>query len=108
MKEGAKQLHEKFFRCSGERELALNTMIEKLISRGWVVPSRSDWTSEAFVMPKPNNAKGEKQWRLVLDYRYLNSQTKDDPFPLPLIEEMITRQSMNRIYLLFDLYDGFH
>jgi hypothetical protein len=54
-------------------------MIEKLISRGWIVPSKSEWTSQAFVVPKPLGADGIKKWRLVLDYRYLNSQTKDLP-----------------------------
>lgn len=108
LKEGAKPLHKKFFRCSGEREEALNAMIEKLISRGWIVPSKSEWTSQAFVVPKPPDSTGKKQWRLVLDYRYLNSQTKDDPFPLPLIEDLITKQSKNRIWSIFDLEDGFH
>ena len=86
LKEGAKPMHKKFFRCSGEREIALKAMIEKFISRGWVIPSKSEWTSQAFVVPKPADKAGNKQWRLVLDYRYLNSQTKDDPYPLPLIE----------------------
>jgi len=36
-------------------------MIDKLIDRGWIVPSKSEWTSQAFVVPKPPNAKGEKQ-----------------------------------------------
>ena len=65
-----------------EREVALNLLIEKLISRGWIVPSKSEWTSQAFLVPKPPDATGIKQWRLVLDYRYLNSQTKDDPFQI--------------------------
>ena len=108
LKEGAKPMHKKFFRCSGEREEALKEMIAKLISRGWIVPSKSEWTSQAFVVPKPPDATGKKRWRLVLDYRYLNSQTKDDPFPLPLIEDLITRQSMNRLWSIFDLEDGFH
>ena len=108
LKEGAKPMHKKFFRCSGEREEALNKMIQKLISRGWIVPSKSEWTSQAFVVPKPADASGNKQWRLVLDYRYLNSQTKDDPFPLPLIEDLITKQSLNRMWSIFDLEDGFH
>ena len=108
LKEGAKPLHKKFFRCSGEREDALKAMIEKFISRGWIVPSKSEWTSQAFVVPKPSSVIGQKQWRLVLDYRYLNSQTKDDPFPLPLIEDLITKQSVNRIWSIFDLEDGFH
>ena len=81
LKEGAKPSHKKFFRFSGGREEALNKLIEKLIDRGWIVPSKSEWTSQAFVVPKPPNAKPKKQWRLVLDYRYLNSQKKDDPFP---------------------------
>ena len=62
----------------------------------------------SFCGSKPANAKGGKQWRLVLDYRYLNSQTKDDPFPLSLIENLITKQSLNRIWSIFDLEDGFH
>ena len=83
-------------------------MIAKFIDRGWVVPSKSEWTSQAFVLPKPATKNGEKQWCLVLDYRYLNSQTKDDPFPLPLIEDLITKQSANRLWSIFDLEDGFH
>ena len=76
LKEGAKPMHKKFFRCSGEREEALNKLIQKLIARGWIVPSKSEWTSQAFVVPKPADAAGNKQWRLDLDYRYLNSQKK--------------------------------
>jgi hypothetical protein len=108
LKEGAKPMHKKFFRCSGEERRHLNALIKKLISRGWIVPSKSEWTSQAFVVPKPADAAGNKQWRLVLDYRYLNSQTKDDPFPLPLIEDLISKQSLNRLWSIFDLEDGFH
>jgi transposase InsO family protein len=108
LKEGAKPMHRKFFRCSGEREIALNEMIEKLIERKWIIPSKSEWTSQAFVVPKPPDPSGQKKWRLVLDYRYLNSQTKDDPFPLPLIEDLITKQADNRLWSIFDLEDGFH
>ena len=38
----------------------------------------------------------------------LNSQTKDDPFPLPLIENLIGKQAENRLWSIFDLEDGFH
>ena len=50
----------------------------------------------------------EKQWRMVVDYRYLNSQTRDDPFPLPLIQHLILKQLPNRIWSIFDLRYGFH
>ena len=83
-------------------------MIEKLISRGWVIPSKSEWTSQAFVVPKPTDKNAPKAWRPALDYRYLKSQTKDDPFPLPLIEDLVTKQANNRLLSIFDLEDGFH
>ena len=34
----------------------------------------------------------------MIDYRYLNSQTTDDSFPLPVIEDLITSQALNNIW----------
>ena len=68
----------------------MEAFIEKLIKKKWILPSHSDWAAQAFLVLKPIDARMllEKQWRTVLDYRYLNTQTKDDPFPLPLIEDL--------------------
>ena len=60
------------------------------------------------MVPKPPTPEGKKQWRMVVDYRYLNSQTKDDAFPLPLIENLIGKQVEHRLWSIFDLEDGFH
>ena len=38
----------------------------------------------------------------------MNSQTKDDPFLLALIENLIGKQAENRLWSIFDLEDGFH
>ena len=85
LKDGAKPLKKRFFRSNSEREIALNTLIQKLITNGWIEPSKSEWAAQAFLVPKPPSSDGTKQWRLVVDYRYLNSQSKDYPYPLPLI-----------------------
>ena len=98
----------KAFRKLGEREVALREIISKYLQRGWIRPSKSEWASQPFVVPKPASADGKKQWRMVVDYRYLNTQTKDDPFPLPLIENLIGKQAENRIRSIFDLEVGFH
>ena len=109
LKPDAKPAKKKFFRCSQEREDAMTMFIAKLTSRGWIVPSQSEWAAQAFLVPKPADpTKKEKQWRLVVDYRYLNSQTKDDPFPLPLIEDLVYKQARNSLWTIFDLEDGFH
>ena len=96
LKENARPLARKPFRL-GDREGPLREFITKFLERGWIQPSRSEWAAQAFIVPKPALADGTKQWRLVIDYRYLNGQTKDDAFPLPLIESLISRQSENRL-----------
>ena len=44
----------------------------------------------------------------MIDYRYLNCQSRDNSFPLPLIENLIGYQAENRIWSILDLEDGFH
>ena len=106
--DGARPMARKPFRMPGERESALKIIVDKYISRGWIRPSKSEWAAQAFVVPKPTSPDGTKQWKMVVDYRYLNTQTRDDPFPLPLIENLIGRQADNRLWSIFDLEDGFH
>ena len=62
-----------------------------------------DWVSRAFLVSKPNG-----KWRLVIDYRWLNSQLEGYNFPLPVIEDQIAKQRGRFIFTLVDLEDGFH
>ena len=45
---------------------------------------------------------------MVVDYRYVNTVTKDFPYPLPLIEDLICKEAHNRLWSIFDLESGFH
>ena len=54
-------------------------------------------------MPKPGG-----KWRLVIDYRYLNSQIDGEQYPLPVIDDIYLKQAENVIWSIFDLEDGFH
>ena len=64
----------------------------------------------AFVVPKPVDALLPliKKWRMVVDYRWLNSQCLADPYPLPLIDDILSKQSEHCIWTVFDFEDGFH
>lgn len=90
-------MHREFFCCSGEREIALNEMSEKLTERKWSNPSKSEWTSQAFVVPKALRPICQKKWRPALDYQVLNPQIKDGPFLSPLIELLRTSLPNKRI-----------
>ena len=77
--------------------------MDQFLKKGWIQPSHSPWVSRGFLVPKPNG-----KWRLVIDYRYVNTQLQGHEFPLPVIEDMLLRQQGNRLWTLLHLEDGFH
>ena len=79
--------------------------MEKFKQNGWIRESNSAWGARAFVVPKPGRP-GE--FRMVVDYRHLNQMTEDDCQFIPNIEEMISAESLNSLWFIFDLEDGFH
>ena len=86
------------------REYQIQGYRAEFIERGWIEPSDSEWASPAFIVPKKE--KGE--WRLVVDYRGLNEQTKHDSYSLPLIDTILRKQQKKRIFTVFDLKHGYH
>ena len=66
---------------TGERRQGCNEIIDRFLAEDLIETSFSEWSSPAFVVPK----KVKGQWRLVIDYRYLNSVTRADAHPLPRI-----------------------
>ena len=134
LKPDAKPKKDTPFRMLGVREQALKIKLEKAEANGWIQKCPgSEWGARAFVVPKPNlqptpdqnqltvigpwspcygvkapEVPDDELWRMVIDYRYLNSQCQDDSYPLPIIEDLITMQAENTIWSLFDLQDGFH
>ena len=65
----------------------MKKLLREFMERGWVEPSYSEWASPAFIMP--GKEKGE--WRLVVDYRWLNEQTEHDSYSLPLIDTILQK-----------------
>ena len=104
LKEGSKSQKCSPIRLAGLREAAFRSLIHKFESRGMLKTSESEWGARAFIVPKP----GVNKWRLVIDYRYLNTCISDDAHPLPVIEDMVAEQSGNALWSVFDLEDGFH
>jgi hypothetical protein len=89
-------------RATGLRAVALDALISGFLTRGLAEPvgRGCEWASRAFLVPKPNG-----KWRLVVDYRYLNTVIKGCPYPLPVIEDQLLKQSGNVLWSLIDLED---
>ena len=64
----------------------LETYVKEMVECGVLVPQNdTDWNSAVFFVPKANNGLP----RCVLNYTYLNSQSKPMSYRLPLIHELI-------------------
>lgn len=92
------------FRLPADRLEGLKGKIADFLHKDWIEEApATEWSAIAFVVPKPDGT-----WRVVIDYRNLNGQTKTDTYPLPIIEDCIARQGRCGIFSVADAADGFH
>lgn len=82
--------------------------INKLLEDGIIRPSRSPYNSPVWIVDKKPDSLGNKQYRLVIDYRKLNSVTIADRYPIPEINEVLSHLGSNTFFSVIDLKSGFH
>lgn len=85
-----------------ELEAARDYILDNL-QKGFIVPSDAPFASPILLVKKK-----EGGMRLCVDYRKLNSVTKKDRYPLPLIDELMERLSKAKIFTKLDIRQGFH
>ena len=95
--------------------------ILKLLEAGIIYPvADSQWVSPVHCIPKKGgiivvpNDKDELTpqriitgYRMVIDFRKLNKDTKKDHYPLPFIDQMLERLSKHTHFCLLDGSPGF-
>ena len=81
--------------------------VEELIRNEIVEPSISNYNNPIFVVPKKGE-NGEKQTRLVVDMRALNTKIKGDSFPLPRIDEIYDQLGRAKWFSSLDISSAFH
>lgn len=85
-----------------ELEVCRNYVLENL-AKGWITPSNAPWAAPVLLAKKANGGL-----RFCVDYRKLNSITVKDRYPLPLIEETLTRIGKAKIFTKLDIRQAFH
>ena len=82
----------------------LRGMMDELLAKGWVEPqAHSPHNNPIFLVQKP----GGKGWRVVLDFRRLNSITTKDKYRLPRTDDLLRRLAQHRLISTMDLPDSF-
>jgi len=59
------------------------------------------------LVPKKKGPDGKPQYRFWVDFRALNSVTRFDPYPLPLLEEATSALYGSKYFTVLDCYRGF-
>ena len=94
----------------------------KWLNAGFIYAiSDSSWVSPVHVVPKKGgftmirNKENELiptrtviGWRVCIDYRKLNSTTRNDHFPLPFIDQMLDRLAGHPYFCFLDGYYGYN
>jgi len=68
------------------------------LHKGFIEPSSAFYAAPILFVKKGNGLL-----RLCVDYRKLNALTKKDPYPIPLIDEMMARICNARIFTKLDI-----
>lgn len=86
----------------------IEDQVRTLLKDGIIRPSKSPYNSPVWIVPKKLDASGERKFRMVIDYRKLNSITVSDKYPLPEINEVLAQLGKSRYFTVLDLKSGFH
>ena len=81
-------VYSKFYPYPAMMKSGIESQVKKLLNGGIIRPSRSPYNSPIWVVPK--KSEGDKQYRMVIDYRKFDSATMADRYPIPEISEVIS------------------
>ena len=84
---GARPVFKPMFRYSPRELEAMKKEITKLLQQGLIEPSNSPWGAPLMLVPK----KTPGQFRCVVDWRLLNSQTVRNAYPLPRVDDLFDK-----------------
>ena len=73
-----------------------------MLKHGIIRPSKSPYNSNIHLVPKKDGSQ-----RFCIDYRNLNKNTVKDTFPLPNVEDMISKMRGCKYFTQLDLASGY-
>ena len=95
-------------RVSPAETEAATKWVQEEVAAGRMEPSNGQWAAQLVIVPKRND-KGEiNGWRICGDYRNLNTATKGDAEPLPLVQAMFDQLNGMQYFSKLDLLKGFN
>ena len=99
----AEPIHQRPYSTPVALKASVDNEISWLLEKGYIIPSSSPWAS-----PMVTVRKADGSARLCVDFRKINSLTRQTPFYMPRVEEVIEGVSRARFISKLDLSKGFY
>jgi hypothetical protein len=93
----------KVYPMTRDEDTALEKFLDEMVAKGYIRPSKSPYVSPFFFVKKKDG-----KLRPVQDYRWLNSHTVQNQYPLPLIAQLISDLSGAHIFSKVDVRQGYN
>ena len=99
------------FRLAAVHQEFVDSQVKSLLDAGLIEPSSSPYSSPVIVVDKPRRGQDKDlppQYRMCIDYRLLNRNTRPYSGPLPIIQDVLESLGGARYYSSLDLRSGYH
>jgi O-acetyl-ADP-ribose deacetylase (regulator of RNase III) len=101
-------IHQRPYRLPYSQQAEIDKQVNELLEDGVIAASDSPWNAPLLIVPKKVDATGEQRYRVVVDYRKLNSITVGDAFPMPNINEILDQLGRAKYFSCLDMASGYH
>ena len=85
----------------------VDRQVKQMLDKGIIKKSKSAYKSNSWCVPKKMDNSKVKKWRVVVDYKELNSKMVPDVYPLPLIQNIFDSIGSAKYWSVLDLCQGF-
>lgn len=98
-----KPVNRKPYRLAYSEKEVVTKKVQELLDSKIIRESNSEYASPIILVKKKNG-----DYRLCVDYRALNSITVKEHFPLPHIDDELSKLAGKRVFTNLDMYSGYH
>lgn len=82
-------IHQQSYCIPYSQHAEIDKQMNELLVNGVISASDRQWNTPLFMVPKKFDAIGEQRYRIVVDYKKLNSITVGDAFLMPNNNEIL-------------------